>query len=306
MSRTFYKPAGYRALVLGVTALLAVYTLARPVWAHTDNASTIWGSIFTGLFVALFLCLSLDALLTRIVATDERVIVKDWLNRTRFDATYQDLTDYLFDGSSWKLVAGARSASLSLQYLERFHMLLVERASRALHAKLWRCTQVPPNRTFRHRLYNVSTWASPASGALMSGIVIYAIFRQPIALANGLLMAAFCRAQLLRDLCGRLILTDEVIKVERLGSSAQIAWPDVVAVFCERIFSERVFTVIGGGEAIMVAGHIASDLESMRKLFYSIPNGTLCVNFDASFHTGYRAKGKRKRGEVGEELVTAF
>lgn len=51
--------------------------------------------------------------------------------------------------------------------------------------------------------------------------------------------------------------------------------------------------VVSRTTAIPIPRPIAQDLDAMRKFFYSLPDGTPCVNFDENFRKGYRRR-KRK------------
>jgi len=119
-----------------------------------------------------------------------------------------------------------------------------------------------------------------------------------------LFVTLFPRIYDLKDLFGRLSLNSDEIRLRGPLSDCRITWHETLAVFCEKRGARRYFVVTSREESIMIPCHIARDLEPMRKLFYNLPQGTLCVNFDKNFRRGYRIRRKGRERAGLRELQT--
>lgn len=237
--------------------------------------------------------LALDVAFTRLVATDDGIDGYDLLNRTKFSLRYEDIVAYRPTKSgSWSLLSEVKEYRLPEIEFQDLHRLMVTQAPRALQAKRWKCGQMPPTEDFEEiSLFDASAWFSGILGTTIMAIPLYVLFHGAVIGFVG--ASLFPRFYDLGGLFGTLSLTAREMTLKWPRRTRRIAWGETTAVFCENRLGRRQFTLIGAGTSIVVPPHIAQDLETMRKFFYSLPDDVLCVNFDQNFRTGYRRRRRR-------------
>lgn len=108
----------------------------------------------------------------------------------------------------------------------------------------------------------------------------------------------------MRNVFGRLELTSEAITARWPWETRTIRWTDVTAIFMEGSRKDRHYVVTSTATSIVVPHSVARELEPMRKLFYSLPNGTRCVNFDETFRTGLRRRRRKGLGFLRAGMLT--
>jgi len=177
-----------------------------------------------------------------------------------------------------------------------FHRFMFTHARRNLGAKLWKCGQMPPERDFVNLCPVDYQSCMSRSATSLIVAVAYTILYGPVA---GLVMLSLVGLKCsydLRLLFFRISMTREGITEVGPKTRRFIAWEGIDAVFCNRLPHGREFVVLSGSDCITVTNPLATDLEVMRKFFYSLPQRTPCVNFDQNWRRAKRRSRKRSSG----------
>ena len=249
--------------------------------------------IADGLFLIVLVWLCLCALFTRVVATDDAIERYDCFNRLCYRLRYDLVTLYSFNGIRWYLRAGPGRFHLPFIDFDDFHRLILEKAPAALRARRWRCGQLPPAGDFTDLcLFDFGSWVSRLAGLTIASALVWLINRNPtpIYMMAGWFVGG--SVEMLK-LFGGLSLTKHGISSDYPWRRRSIGWNEIVAIFCEGKGRHRSFTVVSKIASIRIPDHIAIQFEPMQKVFYNLPDGTLCVNFDINYKRGYRRRKKR-------------
>jgi hypothetical protein len=237
------------------------------------------------------------------IATSEGIESYDWLGRLKFAVPYSDLTEYWHSSrTKWRLVSAETVYELPAIEFDDFHRLMVANARKSLRAKRWQTGQLPPLDEVDEPMLDARSWLI-SFGTLACFITLLALVFKSLVIAVSFIRPLWIRIYQLRDVSGRLRMNSESISVTWLWKCKSMKWSEVQAVFQVQQGGSRCFVVTSEDESIFIPPHIAVDLESMRKLFYSIPTGTLCVNFDDKSKKGYR---RRKRKVANQKLEPAI
>lgn len=244
----------------------------------------------------------LELKFSRVVATSERIESYDRFGRLKFALPYSELIEYRHSTRTrWRLVTAEKDYRLPDIEFDDFHRLMVSNARRALQAKRWQTGQLPALDEVNEPMIDAQKWLISV-GTLSVFIAFFAVLFKSFGVIAGFSQSLWARIYQLRDVSGRLRMNSEAITVTWLWKYKSMRWSDVQAVFQVSERGSRCFVVTSEDESIFIPPHIAVDLESMRKFFYSIPTGTLCINFDDSTKKGYR---RRKRIVAKQKLEPA-
>jgi len=259
-----------------------------PLWAK---------AAFFGLSVFGLVMVTLETFVARVVANEEGITIYNQLNRRKIHASYAEITRYLPNKNGrWGVLIGEAWYCMPDVEIPEVHRLLRAMAPRALAAKRWKCGQVPPPEEFRNICpYDILK----CRAEFVSALIYTAPF---IIVSSWTLSLLYFLARMLpaiyelRFLFVRLEVTDRGIAVRGAVAPRSIEWGDITAIFCHQEGKARSFVVVSRQTTITIPRPVAIDLDIMRKLFYSLPDGTPCVNFDDNFRKGYRRRQKKKLG----------
>ena len=294
MVRTFRLSKEIRALSATAFALYAAFPFIVFFAPHRPtHPSWILLSVAGLLMVVGLTRMALELKFSRVVATSERIESYDWLGRLKFALPYSDLIEYRHSSrTKWRLVTAEKIHELPDIEFDEFHRLMVSHAPKALRAKRWQTGQLPTLDEVNEPLIDVQKWLISV-GKLGVFIAFFIVLCKSMGVIAGFFQPLWTSIYQLRDVSGRLRMNSEAISVTWLWKCKSMQWSEVQAVFQVKQKGSRCFVVASEDESIFIPPHIAVDLESMRKFFYSIPTGTLCINFDDSTKKGYRRR-KRK------------
>ena len=303
MLREFRVRQEVRALEATCYGLAAALPLLALLFRHR-NAHSTWISNCIGLAVIVIglTVMTLMLKFSRVVATSEGIQVHDWLGRLKFALDYTDLTAYRHSSrTDWRVVTAEKEYKLPDIEFDDFHRLMVSNATQALRAKRWKTGQVPLSDEVDEAIFDARLWLVKV-GLFCGFLGLLALLLKSLAFTYGVLPQIWRPIYQLRDVSARLRMNSESISETRFRGGKSINWPEVQAVFQVQQGGSRCFVVTSEDESIFIPPHIARDLEAMRKFFYSIPQGTLCVNFDEKSTKGYR---RRRRSTFGRKLEPA-
>ncbi len=303
MLREFKVSREIRASVVTCYGLVAASPLLVHLFRHR-SAHSSWISNCIGLAVVVIGLTVMAMMLkfSRVVATSEGIEAYDWLGRLKFALPYSDLTAYRQSSrSNWRVATEEKEYKLPNIEFDDFHRLMVSNATQALRAKRWKTGQVPSLAEVDEPLFDARSWIiSVGTLGCFAGVLVH--FCNSAAVIGGFGTRIWKEFYQLRDVSARLRMNSESISETRFRGGKSINWPEVQAVFQVQQGGSRCFVVTSEDESIFIPPHIARDLEAMRKFFYSIPQGTLCVNFDEKSTKGYR---RRRRSTFGRKLEPA-
>ncbi len=256
-------------------------------------------------FAVLVLLLTLDLLAVKASASPEGIVLGALRPRKRLRARVDEIVRYACDREGvWWVETMERRVPVSVKEPWEFHAAMALLVPAKLGAKRMRPQHLPPDEDFRGLwVYDVERLLSETLGRAVAVVTLVALTRT-ISGAYGILLGPLLFGVF--DMFARLDVTREGIVRRGPFHRRTIPWADAVAIFCERSSLRRSFVVTSRETAIEVPEHLAKDLELMRKVFRSLPEGTLCVNFDETTFRGYRRRKKAKEAVPQEDLMPAL
>lgn len=302
MRRVAYPPRRQFVSVAVGLLLLGLVFLLPGAPRETDLG---W-AVLLGLFALLVLGTTLSTLAARAVATERTLVLRALRPRRNLRVPMEAATGYAPDRlGRWYVEAEGRRVLVPVADPWELHAALALFAPKALRAKRLRPQHAPPAEEFR------GLWTYDVEGLLSE-----TVFRVVIVLALAFTvrglggLVVFLVAPLffgLFDMAARIDVTDEGLVRRGPFHRREIPWADAVAIFCEPPLARRRFVVTSRETAIEIPAHLARDIDLMRKVFRSLPEGTLCVNFDDTTFRGYRRRKKAGSSEPArEELLPAL
>ncbi|AIE86048.1 hypothetical protein [Fimbriimonas ginsengisoli] len=289
MRRTFWLQD--RVLFQGVALGVCAFLLAGPFskFLHDSSTHPPVDQAFRFLLSFMGVFLVASHLVPRVVVDDDGIAVYDMLNRRQLQLRFDQIVRYLPVADTWALVSANGVHVLPRIELSELHRIMVDRAPKSLAAKRWKCGQIPPAEEFRHTLLDPRV--SPQALGMLCGALIMALFDFSRVLHQGaFLIPSFWFPTIydLKDGWGTLDLTSTGIKTKWPWDTREIAWTDVTAIFMEGPPTDRRYVLTSLQTSIVVPRRIARSKDAMRKLLYSLPDGTRCVNFNETFRKGFR------------------
>lgn len=286
----------FTAGIVAVTLFMALHIDRALVRPGDGLISAVLGAIAVTIFAFFWL----QYFYVRLVADLEALVGYDFLNRPSVPILFSSLTEYRYeDRYAWRLFAGSEEIKLPYIELTELHRVLVERAPQVLRAKRWKGGRIAPAREYRF------LWMCEANDWFAFSVLIAVLFIPAVVLFHvswAAPVGAFIggRLQNATDFFGKLTMNDDGVSAVWPWERHDIAWKDVTAIFQEgEIGTWRRFVLTSKDATIIIPRHIARDLDVMRKVFYSLPAGALCVNFDENVMRGYRRRGRRKKIRLG-------
>ena len=258
--------------------------------------------------VAGLLWITLDTVLSKVTVDGEAIVFRSPLLSRRLQVAPSSIVRYRpgKEGGDWRIEAEGRTVRVPLQSPWDLHAAMVEFAPTKLGAKRLRPLHLPTTEDF------VGLWTLDTdllvSEALWRMIVClgFAAAFHAGAAATGPLLALLLFTAL--RAWGRLDVTGEGLVRRSPFHRIQIGWSEATAIFCENPKGRRSFVVTAPGRGLEIPPHLAKDIDLMRKVFRSLPENTLCVNFDETTFRGYKRR-KRTKAEVpgrSEDLLPAL
>jgi len=285
-----------RELISAVVSWGIVYLFFDMARRHPDKAYGLWCAYFV-LIGTIYV--SAKTFGTWVKASDSGITLVQFFRFKKFHLGYDEVNEYIPSvRGEWKLAARGDIYRLPAIDFHEFHRLAVEKMPKALRAKRWRTGQLPPPEEFDHLwLFDGRGFMSTLLGAVLVG---GGIFLFSPAMAVGYFLASVLPHLLsVNRLFGTLSIRTEGLSQWWPLKKRSLAWNEIEAVFCEKERGKRVFVVVGPSFSVAIPAHLAVELETMRKFFYSLPEGTRCVNFDENFKKGYRTR-RRRRAPTGQ------
>jgi hypothetical protein len=277
-----------------------VFHLARKEAGGLSRVLFISFALFSGCY------LGLEAFVKRIEATDTGLTFFDRLNRRTLELPYSQIAGYrATKAGAWQFFVEEKVHALYEIDFGKMHRIMRKMAPRALSAKRWRSGQMPPAEDFRNlNPFDMRSFLVDIVATCVCGLPLF-ILMGPKGFLYLFGVMFLPSLYDLKDLLIRFAVTSEGVREERPRSTRKIAWGEITAVFCNGGPSSRTFTVVSQTTSITFTRPIAQDLDVMRKFFYTLPEGTPCVNFDESIRTGYRPRRRRRsaRGPVVTEPI---
>ena len=261
--------------------------------------------ILTGVVAFGTLFIAIDLIHPRLTFDETTVTRNCGPKRKRFVLPISELSRYATLGPEiCALVANGKVYGLPAVDFPKLHAFIIANYPQIVRRARWKCGHLAPTEDFIHLwMFHPKLLIAAASGyscGFAIGWFLVDPLRQPPIAVLGSLMAI--GPIVLENFFSFLTLDREGITHKTLLETTTIPWTEITAVVCEGSKpEERQFTVISGEQTIVIPNRIAGNLEPMRKFFYSLPNGTLCVNFDANFNRGYRIR-KRKGKPITEAI----
>lgn len=263
--------------------------------------------ILFGLIGALLLWMTLEVLVDRAVVTPSTVRFRSIRPRRNLRTTIEEIAAYVSDKDGlWWVETASRRVAVPVSEPWALHAAMVQLVPTKLGAKRLRPLHLPPAEEFRNLwTYDVEGLFSESVGRIVAVLLCFALTRKA-GPAYGILVAPLLFG--LPDWGSRLDVTDAGLVRRGPFHRREVRWSEATAIFCERPLTSRRFVVTGPETAIEIPAHLARDLELMRKVFRSLPEGTLCVNFDETTFRGYRRrkKAKEKSPARSEDLLPAL
>ncbi len=261
--------------------------------------------VLRALFAIVVLASLLNVLVSRAVVADGALVLRSPLPRRSLRAPLGEVVRYAPDKlGRWWVETADRRVPVPVADPWEIHAALALAAPRTLAAKGLRPQHAPPTEEFP------GLWVYDVESLLSETVVRVAIVLLLAAGSHGLFgLSVFLVAPFffgLFEMTARLDVTDEGLVRRGPFHRRTILWSDAVAIFCEPPLPRRRFVVTGSEAAIEIPAHLARDLDLMRKVFRSLPEGTLLVNFDETTFRGYRRRKKGKEKAPQEDLMPAL
>lgn len=299
MRRIAYPPRRqFVSAILG--GLLLGLVLLLP-GRGSDPGWLILRIVFTVLVVGSVL----NVLVSRAIVTDEGLVLRSPLPRRNLRAPFGKIARYAPDRlGRWHVEVEGRLVPVPIADPWELHAALALAAPQALQAKRLRPQHAPPTEEFRGLwTYDVEALLSETVVRVVIVLVLAFTLRGVGSLVVFLVAPLFFG---LFDMAARLDVTDTGLVRRGPFHRREIPWTETVAIFCEPPLARRRFVVTSRTTGIEIPAHLAKDLDLMRKLFRSVPEGTLCVNFDETTFRGYRRRKKANEKAVSEDLLPAL
>ena len=286
---------GQRICLRIALAVWVIASLLRDLGIqHSGSPFSIWATRVAGL--TLVAMLVAEVLVSRWEEGEDGLVAYDLLNRVQWRIPYAEIRAYLPAKGFWLFLTKDGAKGTTSMDQADVHRIMAAHAPKALQAKRWKCGQVPPPENIQRGLLDFR-FPSLSLGMLV-GVVLAYLFegaraKDSLSLYLAVTIAISLFAYDIRDLFGSLELTSEGISARWPWESRTIGWDEITAIFMEGTRKDRRFVVTSAGTSIIIPHPVATELDPMRKLFYSIPQGTLCVNFDETFRKGFRRRRRR-------------
>jgi hypothetical protein len=234
----------------------------------------------------------------RLVADENGFTTYDFLNRARPAVPFAGVRAYRPTKlGAWLLFEGTTRIRLPDVEPSELHRLIAKHAPKALGAKRLRGGLTPPAEACRALpLFDVRSFLEACLGASVIYLP-FCLFAPKVGVVY-VAVSVIQEGYRLLDLGGRLTIDDEGLRARWPWQSREIRWSEANAIFCEGTVRNRRFVVTSPTTAIVIPRQFAHELLVMRKVLYSLPSGTLCVNFDDSLRRGWRRR-RRKRLLIG-------
>ena len=248
--------------------------------------------------------ITLDTIYSRAIVDAQTVALISPRPSRRLRVPISEVVRYGIDkGGEWRIETEGRTTRIPFQHPWELHAAMVEFAPTKLGAKRLRPLHLPPTEEFAN-LWTLDTDGLVAE-ALWRGIVCVGVgfaFRAGAA-ATGPLGALLLFT--LGKAWSRLDVMNESLVLRSPFRRIRIDWAEATAIFCENPRTRRSFVVTAPGRGIEIPAHLAREVELMRKVFRSLPEGTLAVNFDETTFRGYRRRkqAKEKTPARNEDLL---
>ena len=296
MRRTAYPP---RRQVVSVVVGWLLLGLA-PLVPWGAGAALLFGA-----FGAMIVWLTLAVSISRASLTDGRLRLRALRRRDRLDVNLDEVVRYATDREGhWWVETADRRSKVPVEEPWTLHAAMADLAPQALAPKRLRPQHLPPPEDLRGLwTYDVEGLLSGTIGRTVAIVALVALTHRA-GVAYGLILGPLIFG--LPEMGGRLDVTRDGLVRRGPFHRRSILWEQAQAIFCESPLARRRFVVTGAGTAIEIPAHLASDPELMRKVFRSLPEGTLCVNFDETTFRGYRRRKKAKDNAPQEELMPAL
>lgn len=282
-------------------------------------ATQVFAIAFFGAVVAILIGLAARVFFTRAILEDGILTLYALRPRERLRAPFDAVVGYHMDkaGAWWIHTRPERTSCTDPATKRRvavrepweLHRAFVELAPKRLGTRRWRFTGIPPTKEFRGLwTFDVERFAHralPQLAGMLTGVLIgfFLTRRRNLGAVGqplGLLLIPLIESW------GRLDVTDEGVVHRTPFRRKTILWSEAKAIFREGTAARRSFVIVGPECAIDIPTHLASDLELIQKVLYSLPSPILCVNFDETTLRGYRRRKKAKEPARNEDLLPAL
>ena len=319
---TAREPIKDRILVASFWALAPGVLASVPAqrWGEGSLVSRAFGAFLLALAATVLVGLTLWLFVTRAILTEGTLTLRAIRQKECLTVPFDSIVGYHMDkrGTWWVHArppgTGCTHPAVRTRVAVRepwaIHRAFVAQAPKRLGGRRLRFPGTPPTEEFRGLwAFDVERYAGrwlPQLAGVLTAIFIGSLLthRRNVGMLGqplGILLI------LLVEMWGRLDVTNEGISFRAPFSSRTIRWADAEVIFREGPPNRRSFVIVGIHCAIHIPAHLASDLELMKKVLYSLPQPILCVNFDETTLRGFKQrKNSKETSAPKEELLPAL